>query len=157
MVRSEKILDSQNATRHLTARVLLLMSAMTSSGCFNAEAMIESRRVIAIRTRLEEVDLGDFRVTLPHAVEKTNSTELHFHVFGQVANRDLDSVEAMLAKKESEIRHRVLIAARLLTIEDLEDPNLGSLRKRIAELVNEELKGEPVKAVGFYRFGYMQF
>ncbi len=119
--------------------------------------MIESRRIIAIRTRLEEVDLGNFRVTLPHAAERTKSSELHFHIFGQVANRDLDVVEEMLTKMEPEIRHQVLIVARLMTVEDLEDPKLTTLRSRVAEVVNESLEGKPVQAVGFYSFGYMPF
>lgn len=130
---------------------------LTSAGCFNAEAMLESRRAIVVRTQLEEVDLGKFRVTLPHAVERTDSAELHFHVFGQVTNRDLDNVEKALKKKGPEIRHRMLIAARLMTIEDLEDPKLTALRGSIAKVVNESLKGEPIQSVGFYRFGYMQF
>ena len=142
---------------HIGLPVALLLALLTSVGCFNADAMIEARRIIASRTQLEEVDLGKFRVTLPHAVERTESSELHFHVFGEVTNRDLDKVEETLKKKGPEIRHRMLIVARLMTIEDLEDPKLTALRGSIAKVVNESLEGEPVQSVGFYRFGYMNF
>ncbi len=142
---------------HIGLPVALLLALLTSVGCFNADAMIEARRVIASRTQLEEVDLGKFRVTLPHAVERTESAELHFHVFGEVTNRDLDKVEEALKKKGPEIRHRMLIVARLMTIEDLEDPKLTALRGSIAKVVNESLEGEPLQSVGFYRFGYMNF
>ena len=137
--------------------IALLLASLTSVGCVDADAMIESRHVIAIRARLKEVDLGKFRVTLPHAVERTDSAELHFHVFGQVTNHDLDNVEEALKKKGPEIRHRMLIVARLMTIEDLEDPKLTALRGNIAKVVNESLEGEPLQSVGFYRFGYMNF
>lgn len=142
---------------HIGLPIALLLVSLTSVGCIDADAMIKSRRVIAIRTRLKEVDLGKFRVTLPHAVERTDSSELHFHVFGQIINRDLDDVEEALKKKGPEIRHRMLIVARLMTIEDLEDPKLTTLRASIAKVVNESLEGEPVQSVGFYRFGYRQF
>jgi hypothetical protein len=152
--------DSRITLRRLAVQVGLpvglVLASLTSAGCFNAEAMIEARRAIAIRKRLAEVDLGKFRVTLPRAVEHTESPELHFHVFGQVANRDLDGIEEMLEKSGPEIRHDVLIVARTMTMEDLEDPKLAELRSRIAQVVNDSLEGEPVQAVGFYRFGYMK-
>ena len=133
----------------------LLCALLPSVGCFNADALIEARRMIAMRTRLEEIDLGKFRVTLPHAAERTESAELHFHVFGQVANRDLGKVKAALKKYKPEIRHRMLIAARLMTVEQLEDPQLTALRQSIAEVLNESLEGDLVQSIGFYRFGYM--
>jgi hypothetical protein len=152
---------SRLTLRRLSARagllVVLLLASLTSVGCFNAEAMIEARRVIAIRTRLVEVDLGEFRVTLPHAAQRTESSELHFHVFGQIANRDLKKIEQSLEKSGPEIRHDVLMAARLMSVDDLEDPKLAKLRDHIVQVVNESLEGEPVREVGFYRFGYMNF
>ena len=161
MRRSGEATNSRIALRRLAGHVglplALLLASLTSVGCIDADAMIESRRVIAIRTLLKEVDLGMFRVTLPHAVERTDSAELHFHVFGQVINHDLDNVEEALKKKGPEIRHRMLIVARLMTIEDLEDPKLTALRGSIAKVVNESLEGEPLQSVGFYRFGYMNF
>ena len=158
MCRSGEPSNSRIALRRLAGHVgLTIALLLTSVGCIDADAMIESRRDVAIRTQLKEVDLGKFRVTLPQAVERTDSAELHFHVFGQVTNRDLENVEEALKKKGPEIRHRMLIVARLMTIEDLEDPKLTALRGSIAKVVNESLEGEPVQSVGFYRFGYMNF
>ena len=51
----------ENTNRRITLQRLAgyvglpVAMLLTSVGCFNAEAMLESRRVIAIRTRLEEV------------------------------------------------------------------------------------------------------
>jgi hypothetical protein len=153
--------DSPVALRRRTTRVgllvVLLLASPTFVGCFNAEVMLEARHVVAIRKRLVEVDLGEFRVTLPQAAERTESPELHFHVFGHVANRDLDDIEEMLAKNGPAIRNNVLIVARMMTIEDLEDPKLAALRSRITQVVNDSLEGKPVQEVGFYRFGYMSF
>ncbi len=147
--------------QHLVGAVglpaVLLCLLMSSVGCFNADALIEARRIIATRTRLEEVDLGKFRVTLPHAAEKTENAELYFHVFGQVANRDLDKVQEAIEKNGPELRHSMLIAARLMSAEQLEDPQLKALRQSFTKVVNETLEGDPVQSIGFYRFGYMSF
>ena len=136
---------------------VLLCLMMSSVGCFDADALIEARRITVMRKRLVEVDLGKFRVTLPHAAEKTENAELYFHVFGQVANRDLNKVKEAIEKNGPELRHSMLIAARLMTAEQLEDPQLKALRQNFAKVVNETLEGDPVQSIGFYRFGYMSF
>ena len=154
---SEKPSHRQRLVRAIFLPAMLLCMATSTTGCFNADALIEARRTIVMRTRLEEVDLGKFRVTLPHAAEKTENAELYFHVFGQVANRDLTKVQEAIGKNGPEIRHSMLIAARRMTAEQLEDPQLNALRQSFAKVVNETLEGEPVQSVGFYRFGYMNF
>jgi hypothetical protein len=127
------------------------------SGCFDAEAMIDARRKIAILARLEEVDLGEFRLTLPRPAQSADMAEIQFHAFGQVANRDLDKVTEALETHGPELRHRLLLAARQLELENIEDPQLDLLRSQIAAVINETLPGEPLQSVGFYRFGYYNF
>ncbi len=132
----------------MTVACLLLV------GCFDAESLIEERRAIAMRDRLEEVDLGEFRVSLPQPSETVEAAEIFFHVFGQVANRDMDQVRESLENLGPDFRHRLLLAVRQLALEDIQDPPLTTLRKQIADMVNETLPGEPLQSVGFYRFGY---
>lgn len=133
------------------------MACLLLTGCFNADAMIESRRKVAILARLEEVDLGKFRLTLPRPPQSDEMAEIQFHVFGQVANRDLDAVTESLETYGPELRHRLLLAARELQLEDIEDPQLDLLRTQIATVINETLPGEPLQSVGFYRFAYHNF
>lgn len=132
----------------------MVVVCLLSEGCLNAEAMIEAKRAIAIRARLEEIDLGEYRISLPQPTETTEAAEIFFHAFGQVANRDLDKVEELLETLGPELRHRMLLATRQLTVEDIQDPPLTALKTQIAKVVNETLPGEPMQSVGFYRFGF---
>ncbi len=134
------------------AAVCLLLT-----GCFDGEALVDARRAIAIQTRLEEVDLGKFRLTLPQPVESSEMAEIEFHAFGQVANRDLDRVTEALEAHGPELRHRLLLAARELRLHDIEDPQLDLLRSQIVSVINETLAGDPLQSVGFYQFGYYNF
>ncbi len=133
---------------------LVLLVGGTVSGCFSADTMIEKQRAIAILTRLEEIDLGEFRISVPRPSEQVAAAEIYFHAFGQVENRDLRRVQKSLEIYGPELRHRLLLATRALDIEDLEDPKLAKLRENIASVVNENLKGEPLQSVGFYSFRY---
>ena len=130
---------------------------MLLTGCFDAEAMIEARRKVAILARLEEVDLGEFRLTLAQPIQTTSMAEIEFHAFGKVANRDVNQVTEALATYGPELRHRLLLAARQLKMKDIEEPRLELLRNQFAAVINETLPGEPLQSVGFYRFGYYNF
>jgi len=135
----------------------LPLALLPVTGCFDAEAMVNARRKVAILARLEEVDLGKFRLTLPRPAQSDSMAEIQFHAFGQVANRDLEKVNMALETHGTELRHRLLLAARQLDMKDIEDPRLDLLRTQIATVVNETLPGKPLQSVGFYRFAYHNF
>ena len=129
-----------------------LVGCLLLVGCLDADAMIEARQDIAIQARMEEVDLGEFRISLPQPSQTTEAAEVYFHAFGQVVNRDVKKVRKTLESSGPELRHRLLLATRQLTVQDLEDPPLTALRSQIAEVINETLPDEPLQSVGFYRF-----
>ncbi len=147
----------RNANWRTWLRGCLPTACLLLTGCFDAEAMIEARRKIAILARLEEVDLGEFRLTLPQPVQSTDMAEIQFHAFGQVANRDLDKVTEAIESQGPELRHRLLMAARHLRLEDLEEAHFDSLRTQIAEVINGTLPGEPLQSVGISHFSYHNF
>jgi len=134
--------------------VVVIAAQLLLVGCFDAASLIEQRRAITIQNRLEEVDLGEFRVSLPQPPETVEAAEIYFHVFGQVANRDIDRVQESLEKQGPELRHRLLLAVRQLDVQDIRDPPLTALRNQIASMVNESLSDKPVQSVGFYKFRY---
>ncbi len=127
------------------------------TGCFNTDAMIDARREVAILARLEEIDLGKYRLTLSRPVQSTEMAEIQFHAFGQVARRDLGDVTEAIETHGPELRHRLLMAARQLQLEDLEEAKLDPLRAEIAQVFNDMLPGKPLQSVGFYQFGYYNF
>ena len=137
--------------------LLLAVSLSSQLGCFNAEAMIESRRLTAIRARLQEVDLGQYQVTMPVGTWHDATTELDFHIFGKVATRETNTVQEVLETVRPEIRDQLLKVTRELSAEELEDPKLTSLRERIAAVINGFLEEELVQSVGFYHFRYSVF
>jgi hypothetical protein len=134
--------------------LLGLIACVFLPGCFNAETMIEERRAIAILTRLEEIDLGTFRISVPRPSDQVAAAEIFFHAFGQVENRDFKLVQTSISNSGPELHHRLLIASRALTIQDLEDPQLTQLRENIAKVINEKFEGDPLQSIGFYKFIY---
>lgn len=140
----------------LVALIALAM-CVTLPGCYDAKALIDARREIAIRAKLVEVDLGAYRVTLPKPFTELERAEVNFHAFGQIAHRDLQKAKKTLDEVAPDLRHRLLLAVRQMRMSEIADPSLDSLRTSIAEAVNEMVEGDPVKSVGFYSFTFSNY
>ena len=109
---------------------------------------------MAIQLRLEEVDLGTFRVTMPQPPESIETALIEFHAFGRVANRHLKNVTALLEERSAELKHRTLLAVREMNQSALQETDLETLRTQILAVYNDVLPDEPMHSVGFYKFTF---
>ena len=142
-------------TYPLVGAIALSAGALCISGCYRSAALIEARRVAAIQEKLEEVDLGVYRVTLPPAGGSSTHGVVEFHAFGQVTNQERARVEESLEERDAEFRHHMLLAVRGLTLEEIREPSLDVLRSAVQAVVNRPWDEPLVKNVGFYKFNFM--
>ena len=136
------------------AGVAVLACLPTLGGCYDAAAMLQTRRDEVDVLRLEEVDLGKFRITLPHLPGDTDGGVVDFHAFGQVARSHRQEVTDLLESRGPELRYRMLLSVRSMAREKLDEPKLESLRLLIADVINGSLEEKPVKSVGFFHFEF---
>jgi hypothetical protein len=125
------------------------------AGCYNADALRKERQAAgATNLRLEEIDLGAFRVALPHILGDADDSIVDFHAFGHVSQQDVETVKHILETRMPELRSHMLITIRSMQETTFQEPKLDALRKSIAQVVNGELETPAVKSVGFYSFTY---
>jgi hypothetical protein len=136
-------------------RTIALALLLALGGCYDAQELIKARREIAIKARLVEVDLGEFRITLPGPYTERKRAEIHFRAFGQVANRDLKLIRATLAKNGPDLQNRMLLVVRKMKMDEIQEPRLTTLRESLASAINDTLPGDPLQSVGFYSFGFI--
>jgi len=129
-----------------------MIAAPAALGCYDAEQLFKDRQEATNVLRLEEVDLGAFRVSLPHVLGSAFDSVVDFHVFGNVSRRDRAAVAQALETRAPELRSRMLLSIRGMSDMDFEDPKLAKLREAIASVVNDALEKQLVKKVGFYHF-----
>lgn len=164
MVRQINGLESMVTGERKTGTRRLRVSAVATcaltvfwGGCYDEQALIDARQATATKARLEEVDLGRFRVTMPRPSSELERDEVIFHVFGRVANRDLPIVQQLLAKNRPELNHGLLLSIRQMGMDEIADPALEELRETIKKSFNEMVEGDPIQSVGFYEFGYSNY
>ena len=106
-------------------------------------------------TSMIEKDLGEFTIT----VSQPNSNlalRVDFHLYGTVEDKDEKELATLLERTENRFRDQILFEIRNSEPEDLGDPALGLIKRRILEKSNA-LFGKPIlRSVVFSQFSYVE-
>jgi hypothetical protein len=136
------------------ARWACALLMLPLAGCYDTAALLEVRRESRDLLQMDEVDLGTFRITLPHTLGDATDNLVDFHVFGQVSRGDRQLIDDALRMRGAELRARMLVEVRAMDPRTFEEAKLETLRRSIAGIVNGVLNRRVVKHVGFYRFSF---
>jgi flagellar FliL protein len=102
-----------------------------------------------------EVDLGDYSLTAP---QRNGSTALRvdFHLVGTVLEDDESEMSNLMDRHPARFRELVLYEIRNSEREDLDDPQLGLIKRRILGR-STDLFGKPIlKSLVFDDFSYIE-
>src|SRR5215212_8239208 len=104
-------------TKRWTA--ILAVALALCAGCYNSSEMVKQAQSAALKTRLAEIDLGEFKTTLPRDPVTNHFTAVNIHIFGIVPRYRLAAVTKQLKDYEFRMRHETLAAVRKSTREEL--------------------------------------
>ena len=138
--------------RRRWALAACLGAVVATSGCYNGETLVERVRSRAIRTRLEEIDLGSYRITLPKDTQKNEMVEVTVDLYAHASRHRLKGLKKELEAKSYLLRDDLLATFRSFTQEDLDDPGLNRLRNDVLEAVNSVLDEPQLSALGVSDF-----
>jgi hypothetical protein len=134
--------------RCLLQTVTLAIALCAMAGCYDNKKLLDAAHNRAIRTRLEEVKLGQFRTTLPRTELDPTPIEIEAELFGTTVRHKVPKLEETLKSNDYRLRHAVIIALRQTTAAEIADPNLVAFRERLLQVVNSTLGETPVESVG---------
>jgi hypothetical protein len=105
--------------------------ARASGGHGVAEAPAESQDVSeesAAGTRA--IKLGEFNIRVYHSVS-TRKDSVSFILYATVKKDDYPTFEGLYSHHKNKVRDQVVVATRLVPVEDYDDPELKKFRRRI--------------------------
>lgn len=141
------------ATRRST---VVLAAALAAVGCYDADALVEQARAKAVRMRLEEAPLGEFRVTLPRDDALNETTEVRLRVFGESERYKIKDIVKEAEAKRALIEDETLRTLREASRQELAESDLASLRERLLTVLNDLLTDRPLDSVGFYEVRFLR-
>ena len=112
-------------------------------------------RISAAGASAVEVELGDYSVTVSQA-NSNLSLRVDFKLFGTVIEKDKPRLEAAMARNKHRFREQIIVEIRNSDAEDLSDPALGLIKRRILEKSNKLLGRPLLQSVVFSQFSYIE-
>ncbi len=137
-----------------TTLALAIVAGLSTAGCYDEAALVDAHREETSLVKLDEIDMGEYRISLPSQSGDAGGGVVSFHVFGQATRRDHDQVTKLLKQNDPELRRRILLVVRGLKQAELDEPRLDALRGQILQAANAALDAKLVKKIGFYRFSF---
>src|SRR5688572_15360976 len=102
-----------------------------------------------------EIDLGKFNVVV-HQPSSQITLRVNFHLIGTVGEEDHTEFEHLLEKHQHRLRDHAIFEIRNCQIEDLTDPGLALLKRRILAKSNELLGKPMLRSVVFSDFSFVE-
>ena len=142
-------------TVSVTAVLGLLLSLClltTTAGCGGSQADTQTTPVTDDQAAAEEaaqplgIELGEFELREYHPVEGTRST-LEFTLVASVQVDAAERMQQLLEHRRFKVRDHVMTAVRVAPLEELDDPELASLRRRIELRLRRFLPELPIDDV----------
>jgi hypothetical protein len=102
-----------------------------------------------------EAELGKFNVVI-HQPAANLTMRVNFHLIGTLPHESETEFNELLAKNEHRLRDQVIFEIRNSRVEDLTDPGLALLKRKILAKSNE-LLGKPIlRTVLFSDFSFIE-
>jgi len=102
-----------------------------------------------------EVPLGDYSITISQA-NSNLSLRVDFQLFGTVLEKEKGKLETAFERNKHRFRENIILKIRDSTAEDLSDPGLGLIKRRILETSNTVLGMPILQTVVFSQFSYVE-
>jgi flagellar FliL protein len=102
-----------------------------------------------------EVDLGKYNIVVHHPASNI-TLRVSFHLIGTVGEKEHHEFEELLAKNQHRLRDQAIFEIRNCRLEDLTDPGLALLKRRILAKSNDLLGKPLLHSVVFSDFSFVE-
>jgi len=102
-----------------------------------------------------EVDLGEYTITLSQP-NSNLALRVDFQLYGTVLEKEKGQLDAAMERNKHRFRDQILVEIRNSGVEDLSDPALGLIKRRILEKSNALLGKPLLQSVVFSQFSYIE-
>jgi hypothetical protein len=102
-----------------------------------------------------EVDLGKYNIIV-HQPTANVTLRINFHLIGTIPEEEHHEFEELFAKHQHRLRDHAIFEVRSSQIEDLTDPGLALLKRRILAKSNDLLGKPLLHSVVFSDFSFIE-
>lgn len=142
--------------RNVTLLFVSVAASTTGGGCYNGQEMVDRILQRVADDHLAELELGTYQITLPRADQDPVATTVRLEVVGAVERRSARALARQLERVETQLRHATILALRQSQRAELLEPDLKSLRERVAAATAKHLTAAPLDSIAFRSFAVFE-
>lgn len=102
-----------------------------------------------------EVDLGEYKLT-SHQAESNTTVRIDFKLFGVVLEEEQAEAMQLFERHKHRFRDQIIFEVRNASLNDLADPGLGLIKRRILEKSNRLLGKSVLHSIVFSDFSFVE-
>ncbi|MBL9094114.1 MAG: flagellar basal body-associated FliL family protein [Planctomycetaceae bacterium] len=104
---------------------------------------------------LAEIDLEEYKITSFQPASSI-TLRIEFHLFGMVPAEKAEEFKHIYEAKKNRVRDNVMAIIRSAEMNDLTDPGLGLIKRKILETTNKALGKPLLEGVMFAEFTFLE-
>jgi hypothetical protein len=101
---------------------------------------------------LKEFPLGEYKIPIPIVEDRAqnkptrrNRFQFQFALFAVVSPKDKSQIEDAWERHEGQIRDQVMNVCRSATVDELQEPELATLKARLTDVLASQLGEKPLR------------
>ena len=102
-----------------------------------------------------EVDLEEYKITSFQPASSI-TLRIEFHLFGMVPHDKAEGFKTAYESKKNRVRDNVMAIIRSAEMNDITDPGLGLIKRKILETTNKALGKPMLEGVMFAEFTFLE-
>lgn len=102
-----------------------------------------------------EVELGEYKIT-SHQSETNTTVRIDFKLFGVVYEEEQAELLTLFERHQHRFRDQIIFEMRNSSLNDLADPGLGLIKRRILEKSNRLLGKSILQSIVFSDFSFVE-
>ena len=114
----------------------------------------DSLGLVPAQEKLAEIPLGRYTVPIPaamnqddHEARRRNRFQFDFELYALVAPNQTAQIEDAWHRHEGQLRDRMMRVCRSVSIDDLAEPELATLRARLTDAVQAQLGENEIRQI----------
>jgi Flagellar basal body-associated protein FliL len=141
--------------RHAAVWLFGNVAAFMAAGCGSPPPIdFDALGLVPAQEKLAELSLGKYSVPIPITdgeeggrARRRNRFQFDFELYALVAPNQTAQIEDAWHRHEGQLRDRVMRVCRSVSIDDLAEPELATLRARLTDAVQAQLGENEIRQI----------
>jgi hypothetical protein len=138
---------------HIALLLIAALFGCAVNGCKSkSRFQFDRLDMLPPEEELKEFPLGEYKIPIPivedraqNKVTRRNRFQFQFALFAVVSPQDKSQIEDAWELHEGQIRDKVMNVCRSATVDELQEPELATLKARLTDVLASQLGEKPLR------------